>query len=111
MHIHAPSEHTFDGEHRDLELHLVHKNYEDGSLAVMAVYFDEHEGGNIENPFIDALELDEENPVVEDIPLHHLMRLVNTEYFYHYEGSLTTPPCTEGVQWIVFPEPIYISEE
>ncbi len=55
--------------------------------------------------------MDEEDPVVEEIPLHHLMRIVKTDEFYHYEGSLTSPPCTEGVQWIVFHEPLYISEE
>ena len=111
MHIHAPSEHTFNGEHYDVELHLVHRNFEDNSLAVAAIFFDEKEGGNIENAFIDSLELDEEDPVVEEIPLHHLLRIVKTDEFYHYEGSLTSPPCTEGVQWIVFHEPLYISEE
>ncbi len=47
MHIHAPSEHTFNGEHYDVELHLVHRNFEDNSLAVAAIFFDEKEGGNI----------------------------------------------------------------
>ena len=47
MHFHAPSEHTFNGVHYDMELHLVHRNFEDNSLAVAAVYFDKAEGGDL----------------------------------------------------------------
>lgn len=69
LHIHAPSEHTFDGEERDLELHIVHKSYNDDSLAVVAIYFDLDEGGDRTNPFLDALKLDQHNPTNLTIPL------------------------------------------
>ena len=39
-HIHAPSEHTIDGKNYDVEIHMVHKSYSDGSLAVVGVFFD-----------------------------------------------------------------------
>ena len=51
-HMHAPSEHTFNGLHYDLELHLVHKSIVDGSLAVVAVYFDSDDGGDEPNELI-----------------------------------------------------------
>lgn len=46
MHMHAPSEHTFNGAHFDLELHMLHRSKIDGSLAMVAIYFDVLEGGN-----------------------------------------------------------------
>ena len=53
MHFHTPSEHTFDGENFDLELHIVHKYKEDGSLgSVLGVMFEEN---NEDNPLIDSL--------------------------------------------------------
>jgi carbonic anhydrase len=52
FHMHAPSEHTFDGNHYDLEFHFVNQNYEDGSLAVVSVPFDMNAGGNTTNDFI-----------------------------------------------------------
>ena len=110
FHIHAPSEHTFDGEHFDLELHLVHPDYEGHKLAVVAVYFDVIEGGNKTNSFIDALDLESNNATVPLIPLQKLYHMLNTEIIYHYEGSLTTPPCSEGVEWWILPEPLHISE-
>lgn len=62
MHIHAPSEHTFNGKAYDLELHLVHRNFMDNSLAVIGVFFDVEEGGNHHNEFIESLQLEEHNP-------------------------------------------------
>lgn len=55
MHVHAPSEHTIDGENYDLEIHFVH-TYEDGSLgAVLGILFDMQHGGNQENFLIEQL--------------------------------------------------------
>jgi len=58
FHIHAPSEHTFDGKHYDLELHIVHTDYTSSNLAVLAIFFDVEVGGNKENDFLTALKLD-----------------------------------------------------
>jgi carbonic anhydrase len=55
LHMHVPSEHTFDGDSRDLELHFVH-TYVGGALgAVIGVTFDRKAGGNTENYFLDQL--------------------------------------------------------
>ena len=49
FHFHSPSEHTFDGDHYDLEMHIVHQNAEKTEYAVVAIYFDVDEGGDEEN--------------------------------------------------------------
>lgn len=46
FHVHAPSEHTFDGVNHDLEVHFVHKHFSEKRYAVIAVYFDISDGGN-----------------------------------------------------------------
>ena len=69
MHIHAPSEHTFDGKHYDLELHLVHRKFGTNILGVLALFFDVKAGGNEENDFIASLKLEVHNPVVPLVPL------------------------------------------
>ena len=109
LHFHAPSEHTIDGKNMDLELHIVHQ-FSDGSLgAVIGIFFDRYAGGNYHNKLIDALEFDnatdEEggNPV-GDVNLKDFLRDIDMSKFWSYDGSLTTPPCTEGIKWTVFSE-------
>ena len=101
-HFHVPSEHNVDGESFPMEMHLVHVS-EQGEIAVLGVLIEE----GSHNPAFD--------PVVEHIPLEtggeeHL-ELVQVEIddllpadrsTFRYSGSLTTPPCSEGVRWFVF---------
>ncbi|MDX1351905.1 MAG: carbonic anhydrase family protein, partial [Thiomicrorhabdus sp.] len=111
FHFHTPSEHQKDGFNYPMEMHLVHKDGE-GNLAVMGVIFQEGE----ENPQIQTLL----NNLPKEIGKEELRRGAgvnpvmfipgNTE-FYKYSGSLTTPPCTEGVYWMVFKHPIEASIE
>jgi carbonic anhydrase len=58
--LHAPSEHTFNGKHYDLELHIVHKNTDATELSVIGVFFDRVAGGNTSNWFIEELLQDSE---------------------------------------------------
>jgi carbonic anhydrase len=60
FHMHAPSEHTFNGKHYDLELHIVHKNTDATELSVIGVFFDRVAGGNTSNWFIEELLQDSE---------------------------------------------------
>ena len=53
--MHAPSEHTFDGEHYDLEVHVVHTSPHLNGLAVIGIMFDMEKGGDSSNPFINSL--------------------------------------------------------
>lgn len=55
FHIHSPSEHTFDGKSYDVEVHFVHKSYNENKLAVLAVFFDREDGGDQTNEFIASL--------------------------------------------------------
>lgn len=103
FHAHATSEHTVDGVHSAMELHLVHKDI-DGNIAVVGLLLDESEAQN------DALGLmlnHDPGPdlEVECTPTVSLGALVpRSSAFYHYLGSLTTPTCAETVEWFVLTE-------
>jgi len=115
FHWHAPSEHTVDGKYYDLELHIVHL-FEDGSLGgVVGIFFDRAAGGSSENDFLSSFNFGDsyvdEPTQVYDVNLQNFLDGINQERFWCYKGSLTTPPCTEGVYWTVIEEVQSISEE
>jgi len=97
FHFHAPSEHTVDGKTAPMEAHFVHKSA-DGKLAVVAVLLKE---GTAETPFAVVLSAlpgsGEKRSVEVDLPA-----IIPADHWHFaYSGSLTTPPCSEDVQWIV----------
>lgn len=111
FHFHSPSEHTLDGEHAPLEMHMVHKDA-NGHLAVVGVLIRQ---GSANGNF-DALW---QNLPVEEAAAHTVAgasidpgALLPAErgYFW-YDGSLTTPPCSEGVRWFVLQRPLEMSAE
>lgn len=107
FHAHSPSEHTIDGQSFPMEVHFVHQN-DAGELAVVGVMAEEgeqpHEGYS---DIVDALSGDGQTVTVDDVS----SLLPSERAYYTYSGSLTTPPCTEGVRWIVLEEPITMSAE
>jgi carbonic anhydrase len=107
VHFHLPSEHTVEGRTLDAEFHLVHTT-EDGQALVIAVLAD---AGDAENeswqPFIDGAA----EPGSDDLPIDVAAMLPTDPTFEEYAGSLTTPPCTEGVQWVIYHTPIELSAE
>lgn len=109
MHVHSPSEHTFNGKNYDLELHLVHKLYDSDTLGVVSISFDSSK--DVYNAFVASWHFshvgDSQSTL---IPLQQLINKVDKTKLYHYKGSLTTPPCSEGVQWMVLPKPLAISK-
>lgn len=100
FHFHTPSEEQINGRPADLEAHLVHKS-DDGKLLVVAVLLNRGKDNLVLKPVLDSLpkQPDESHPLAK--PFDPAKLLPASKGFYHYEGSLTTPPCTEGVQWFV----------
>eukprot|EP00195_Chlamydomonas_chlamydogama_P007086 CAMPEP_0202895064 /NCGR_PEP_ID=MMETSP1392-20130828/4344_1 /ASSEMBLY_ACC=CAM_ASM_000868 /TAXON_ID=225041 /ORGANISM="Chlamydomonas chlamydogama, Strain SAG 11-48b" /LENGTH=353 /DNA_ID=CAMNT_0049579953 /DNA_START=38 /DNA_END=1099 /DNA_ORIENTATION=- len=113
FHFHTPSEHALDGKRYAMEAHLVHRNKQTGSLAVVGIMLDH--GGPI-NPCLEVGLKNSPKPGQEiplSIPVDPMMLLPppNTNgrrSFIHYPGSLTTPPCSEGVDWFVMTQPIKV---
>ena len=111
FHFHRPSEEKINGQRFNMVVHLVHKA-DDGQLAVVAVLL---ERGN-ENPFIQTLwnymPLEKNMPVSPPNAIVDLNTLLPTSRnYYTYMGSLTTPPCSEGVLWLVMKQPVQVSPE
>lgn len=110
FHFHAPSEHTIEGRHAEVELHFVFADGE-GHLAVIGVLFEE---GAAEHPEIAGLLTDQSiaEPGSEadmDTPLDVTDFLPASRDYYTYDGSLTTPPATEGVRWFVLKEALHLT--
>ena len=111
FHFHKPSEEMINGKRYDMVAHLVHQS-DQGKLAVVTVLF---ERGN-ENPIMQMvwnnLPLEKGDDVTPPGQTIDLLRLLpeNRNYFT-YMGSLTTPPCTEGVLWLVLKQPVPASAE
>ena len=113
FHAHAPSEHTVDGEFRDLEIHFVHVHPDGDRFAVIGVFFDVDENAE-PNAFIDQLGYEDADMGENDIgalDVAAFLEGINTENYWHYDGSFTTPPCTEGVEWFVMKEVQPITQE
>lgn len=111
FHFHTPSEHTVDGKHSRMEIHLVHES-DDKSLAVIGVLVQEGKHNSNFDQLIKHLpnapgEKKTHDSINVDIAIHVPKDL----YAYHYVGSLTTPPCSENVQWLVLKSPITMSGE
>ncbi len=110
FHFHSPSEHTQNGSAYPMEAHLVHQA-EDGSLAVVGVFLKEGK----ENPFISKIwkhlphEVNHEVAVKEELNVADF--LPAKKAYFHYSGSLTTPPCSEGVKWFVMDEQVEVSKD
>ena len=80
----------------------------------MSVFFDEEKGGSHENEFIEALSIPstyKKSWVIPELPLEELLEELDEEEILSYEGSMTVPPCSEAVEWILINDPQPISEE
>ena len=110
FHFHAPSEHKVAGDPFDMELHLVHKS-SDGILAVVGVFI---ESGRENSGFIPIWHhippLPGESQHIESVTFNPIDLLPSRKQSYRYDGSLTTPPCSEGVKWFMLATPIEMSE-
>ncbi|MAY69919.1 MAG: carbonic anhydrase [Halomonas sp.] len=110
MHFHAPSEHTIDGRRFPLEAHLVHSD-KDGNLAVVTVLFEEGEENAALRSLADSLPdtAGERADVAGTVNFTQILPAQHN--YYRLNGSLTTPPCSEGVRWVIMQTPQGISSE
>lgn len=110
FHFHRPSEERVYGRQFEMDVHLVHED-EQGRAAVVAVLLER----GAAHPVVQAvwnslpLEKDEEEPGPGELDLQQL--LPPDRGYYMYMGSFTTPPCTEGVLWLVLKQPVALSGE
>jgi len=109
FHFHAKSEHTVGGYHYPLEAHLVHKNTS-GGLAVIGVFFETGAENDFLAEFTGHLPTHEDETYTNANLIFNASNLVDIDSgYYNYNGSLTTPPCSEIVEWIVLESPIEAS--
>jgi len=109
FHYHHPSEEEINGKHSALVIHLVHKDRE-GRLAVVSVLFKEGASNAAIKTVIDHLPKVKEREMATDSTVNATDLLPKTLNYYTFAGSLTTPPCTEGVTWFVLETPATISK-
>jgi carbonic anhydrase len=121
FHFHAPSEHTVDGQHYPVELHFVHANAK-GNLAVLGVMLTESNSVNEIYQMLAATipqdageqyghDSDHAASMGGQTIFSPYSLLPSARRYATYQGSLTTPPCTEGVRWIVLTSPARVSSE
>lgn len=111
FHFHTPSEHATDGKQFPMEFHFVHKSA-DGKLAVVGVLVQ----SGIENLAMremwDHMPMHEaEAETYDSVVINGRDLLPGDRAYYRYMGSLTTPPCSEGVNWFLLTEPVTASSE
>lgn len=108
FHMHTASEHTIDGESYPMELHLVHRN-QSGELAVVGLLFESGVSNVFFEPFMSSLPTAKGQEVKSSATYTVKDLLPASLGHYQYDGSLTTPPCSQGVNWIVIRNPISAS--
>ncbi len=111
FHFHSPSENHIDGKSFPLEAHFVHVDKE-GNIAVVALMFQEGEANAALEKVWSKLPLKAEEKATLTLSADDVNALLpNTKEYYRFSGSLTTPPCSEGVRWFVMKKPVTISKE
>ena len=108
FHFHRPSEERIDGRQFDMVAHLVHKDPE-GRLAVVAVLLDRGSAHPLVQTVWNNLPLEKNTEVAAGTSLDMTNLLPADRRYFTYMGSLTTPPCSEGVLWMVMQQPVPIA--
>ncbi|MEA0763467.1 carbonic anhydrase [Xanthomonas campestris] len=113
LHFHHPSEHLLKGRRFPMEAHIVHQG-PDGTLGVLAIFFETGKANPAFQRVLDAMPSDKnQTRQVADalVRASDFLPPANQRSFYRYEGSLTTPPCSETVDWVVLSQPVQVSRE
>jgi carbonic anhydrase len=110
FHFHRPSEESIDGKRFDMVAHFVHKNLE-GQLAVVAVLIERGAAQSQLQQVWNHLPLEKGDTVAARATIDLAQLLPEQRGYFTYMGSLTTPPCTEDVLWIVMKQPVQASPD
>ena len=108
FHYHAPSEHHIDGQAFAAEIHVVHKNAE-GKLAVIGILLQQGTENAAFDPFVNNLPAEKTDAKDAGSKVNAADFLPAEQTTFRYSGSLTTPPCSEGVSWLVMTSPVEVS--
>ncbi len=110
FHFHTPSENTINGKHAPLEAHFVHLN-KAGDIAVVAMLFEPGASDRTLAALVKSMPNNKgETNKLDSKVLKHMEGEFKSSEYFRFNGSLTTPPCTEGVRWIVMRKPMGISD-
>ena len=111
FHFHTPSEHTVDGQSFPLELHLVHVDENGAPAVVVGVFITTGmENLALATAFRNLPKKEGDLSVPSGAFINASALLPSNKTLFKYEGSLTTPPCSEGIQWFVLRNPIQMSD-
>jgi len=110
FHFHRPSEERVDGKRFEMVAHLVHRDAE-GRLAVVAVLLEPGAAQGVVQAVWNHLPLEKGDEVAVRAPLDPTALLPEERSYFTYMGSLTTPPCSQGVLWMVMKRPVAVSPE
>jgi carbonic anhydrase len=101
FHFHSLSEHMMNDRYYDMEMHLVHRSA-DGEYAVVSVMLDQGAENSAYTPVWGHMPAEEgETETISGVTVNATDLLPQQHTYYRYDGSFTTPPCTEGVKWFV----------
>lgn len=111
FHFHAPSEHTIAGSAVAMEMHMVH-SHSDGKVVVLSLLIQEGEPNAAFADIFAQLPEHQHQPVeITGIAIDPLAFFPESSTTVRYDGSLTTPPCSEIVRWVIFAEPIQLGSD
>jgi len=104
FHFHRPSEEKINGKGTEMVIHMVHRSV-DGKIAIVAVLLERGQPHSLVQTIWDNLPLEKQEVVSPSIVIDPMDALPEKREYFTYMGSLTEPPCTEGVLWMVFKQP------
>ena len=108
-HFNHPSEHLIGGKAYPMEVHFVHRNAA-GTLAVIGALMTAGRSNPAFDKIVATMPVHEGPAVKADLGIDPNRLLPAARGYYRYEGSLTTPPCSEVVNWLVLREPIQVAQ-
>lgn len=111
FHFHHTGEHAINGEKGDLEVHLVHTDAVTGNILVLGIIIKEGAANPAIEKVLQNIPAVKQMEVASNVSINLNDLLPADKKYYTYTGSLTTPPCTDGIEWVLFKQPITMSPE